>query len=131
MRLTRLKIVNFRGLSNIDFDLPLNTSVIVGPNAIGKSTIFEAIRLLKAILLPTYNNEAQEVLSEMRAWSPMNNAIIVDGILGDRLWRLIGTTALLSCKAWSQTCDARLWGWSKPYHARNGMTAAPTFNLSR
>lgn len=84
MRITRLKISNFRGLSNIDFDLTQDTSVIVGPNAIGKSTIFEAIRLLKVILLPSYMNEAQEVLSEMRAWSPMNNSIIVDGIIGDK-----------------------------------------------
>jgi len=89
MRITRLKISNFRGLSNIDFDLTQDTSVIVGPNAVGKSTIFEAIRLLKVMLLPSYNNEAQEALMEMRAWSPMNNGVILDSILGDANKELI------------------------------------------
>lgn len=83
MKITRLKIVNFRGLTNIDFELPKNFSVIVGPNAIGKSTIFEAIRLIKALLTPTYMNEAQEVLNEMRAWSPIKNSLITEGIFGD------------------------------------------------
>lgn len=83
MKISRLKIVNFRGLTNIDFEIKQSFSIIVGPNAIGKSTIFEAIRLVKSLLAPTYMGETQEVLSEMRAWSPIRNALITDGIVGD------------------------------------------------
>jgi AAA15 family ATPase/GTPase len=54
MRIQRLDVENFRGLEGISFqpDKPLN--VIVGPNAVGKSTVLEAIRLVKAMLAPRY-----------------------------------------------------------------------------
>jgi hypothetical protein len=42
----------------------------VGPNAIGKTTILEAIRLAKALLIPRYIQEGQQVLIALGAASP-------------------------------------------------------------
>jgi len=70
MKIRKLKIENLRGLSQIecDFDAPIN--IIVGPNAIGKTTILEAIRLAKALLMPRYFSEGQQVLISLGAISP-------------------------------------------------------------
>jgi len=46
MQLQRLEIRNFRGLKEIDLVTDKAMNVIVGPNAVGKSTILEAIRLV-------------------------------------------------------------------------------------
>jgi predicted ATPase len=83
MRLKNLKIKNFRGLKDIEFDLDTAVSVIVGPNAIGKSSILEAIRLHKAILSPTHLNEAIEVLQAMGAFSPHTQTVMMEAIFGD------------------------------------------------
>jgi len=70
MKIRNLNIENFRGLSSIEcnFDKPIN--IIVGPNAIGKTTILEAIRLTKALLMPRYFQEGQQVLTALGATSP-------------------------------------------------------------
>jgi len=52
MKIKKLRIQNFRGLSDVHFDFDQPTNVIVGPNAIGKTTILESIRLVKALLMP-------------------------------------------------------------------------------
>jgi predicted ATPase len=83
MRLINLKIKNFRGLKDIEFALDSPVSVIVGPNAIGKSSILEAIRLHKAILSPTHVNEALEVLQAMGAFSPHTQTAIMESLFGD------------------------------------------------
>lgn len=70
MKLRKVRIENFRGLSQIEFDLDKPLSVIVGPNAIGKTTILEAIRLAKALLMPRYFQEGQQVLTSLGAASP-------------------------------------------------------------
>ncbi|MFX1733926.1 AAA family ATPase [Paraburkholderia sp. A1RI_3L] len=69
MKLRRVVIKNFRKLADIDFDLSQNLSVIVGPNAVGKSTIFEAIRLAKAVLFPRTHDELRLVLVSLGATS--------------------------------------------------------------
>jgi len=51
MKLRHVSIKNFKKLTDIRFSIEKDLSVIVGPNAVGKSTVFEAIRLAKAILL--------------------------------------------------------------------------------
>ncbi len=70
MKIRKLTIDNLRGLSHIecDFDAPIN--IIVGPNAIGKTTILEAIRMAKALLMPRYFTEGQQVLVSLGAVSP-------------------------------------------------------------
>ena len=65
MRINSVQIKNFRGLKDISFDLPNRVTVIVGPNAIGKSSVLEAIRLTKVILAPSFYGEAQEVLKSL------------------------------------------------------------------
>lgn len=70
MKLRNLRIENFRGLGLVDFDFDKPLGVIVGPNAIGKTTILEAIRLTKALLMPRYFQEGQQVLTSLGAASP-------------------------------------------------------------
>ena len=70
MHLQSLKVVNFRALKNIEVDFENQVNVIVGPNAIGKSTILEAIRLAKAMLSPRTLNESNQALFALGAASP-------------------------------------------------------------
>jgi predicted ATPase len=70
MKIRKLKIENLRGLSHIECDFDMPTNVIVGPNAIGKTTILEAVRLVKALLMPRYLQEGQQVLVALGAISP-------------------------------------------------------------
>ncbi|MUV25724.1 AAA family ATPase [Burkholderia thailandensis] len=83
MKIQQVKISNFRGIENISFKPGSLASVIVGPNAVGKSTIFEAIRLAKVLLASSYNSEIQETLQDMRAWSPFGSSINFDALVGD------------------------------------------------
>jgi predicted ATP-dependent endonuclease of OLD family len=83
MKIKKIKISNFRGLQNIEFKPNSNTSVIVGPNAVGKTTILEVIRLTKSLLMPSYIGEEQEVFNSIGGKSPQNNKIKLEYILGD------------------------------------------------
>lgn len=87
MKIQKLSINNLRGLSEVDFEFDQPTNVIVGPNAIGKTTILEAIRLAKALLLPRYFQEGQQVLVSLGAMSPhpqMNNYLDFSSIARDQ-----------------------------------------------
>src|ERR1700683_414480 len=70
MRLKSLSVRNFRALENINITFEGWADVIVGPNAVGKTTILEAIRIAKAILAPRVPNEAQQALTSLGAISP-------------------------------------------------------------
>lgn len=70
MKIRQLTIKNFRGLSDVVFDFDKSTNVIVGPNAIGKTTVLESVRLAKALLMPRYFQEAHQVLVSLGALSP-------------------------------------------------------------
>jgi predicted ATPase len=72
MRLRNIHIKNFRALEeiNVDFESPVN--VIVGPNAIGKTTILEAIRLVKATVAPRSQSETTQALFALGASLPYN-----------------------------------------------------------
>ena len=52
MYLKMLEVKNFRALEDIRVEFNPRVNVIVGPNAIGKTTILEAIRLVKVLLAP-------------------------------------------------------------------------------
>ena len=69
MKLLSLHITNFRGLTDVAFDFDQATNVIVGPNAVGKTTVLEAVRLAKALLSPRYFQEGQQVLASLGAMS--------------------------------------------------------------
>ncbi len=69
MKINKVSIKNFRKLADIEFSLKKNISVVVGPNAAGKSSIFESIRLAKAVLFPRMQDELRNVLIHLGATS--------------------------------------------------------------
>ena len=70
MHISKLKIRNFRGLEDIEFQPRPGINVLVGPNAVGKTSILEAIRLTKALLAPRYRDEVGQVLQSLGAATP-------------------------------------------------------------
>lgn len=85
MFLRRLAVKNFRALADIeaDFDKPIN--VIVGPNASGKTTVLEAIRLAKALLAPRTPTESNQSLTAIGAMSPhLPGRLLADAIARDQ-----------------------------------------------
>lgn len=70
MHIKTLFIRNFRALDEINVEFDNRVNVIVGPNAIGKTTILEAIRLIKALLCPRTPNESMQSLIALGAASP-------------------------------------------------------------
>jgi predicted ATPase len=65
-------IRNFRTIEHLAIAFDQRANVIVGPNAIGKTTLLEAIRLVKAALAPRTQNEPQQVFIGLGALSPHN-----------------------------------------------------------
>jgi predicted ATP-binding protein involved in virulence len=70
MHIHSIKIQNFRALEDIRVEFDSKVNVIVGPNAAGKTTILEAIRLVKALLAPRTQNEATQVIHSLGMASP-------------------------------------------------------------
>ena len=70
VRLTQLVVRNFRGLESIEVAFDNRVNIIVGPNAVGKTTVLEAIRLAKALLAPRSQNEAGQTLQSLRVAVP-------------------------------------------------------------
>lgn len=84
MHIKTLSIRNFRILERIDVEFTDGVNVIVGPNAAGKTTILEAIRLAKAMLAPRTGSESQQTLISLGAVSPHNpQQLIFDGLVRD------------------------------------------------
>lgn len=80
MQISKVSINNFRKIDFLEFELKDSINSIVGPNGVGKSTILESIRLVKAILLQNFNGEAQQTLQGMGIFSPHNNQIQLSNI---------------------------------------------------
>jgi predicted ATPase len=70
LHLRTLTVKNFRALQDITVDFTTRVSVIVGPNAAGKTTVIEAVRLAKAMLAPRTQSEAGQILQSLGASSP-------------------------------------------------------------
>lgn len=70
MQLRNLIVRNFRVLQDIDCELGPSMNVIVGPNAVGKSTVLHAIRLAKSMLAPRIQSEQLQTLISLGAASP-------------------------------------------------------------
>lgn len=84
MQIRSIKIKNFRGLENIQTDFNSCVNVIVGPNAVGKTTILEAIRLAKALTAPRTQNEATQVLISLGALNPhAAQRLIIEAVARD------------------------------------------------
>ncbi|HEX4427260.1 MAG TPA: AAA family ATPase, partial [Terriglobales bacterium] len=84
MHLKSLHVKNFRALEEIDVDFESPVSVIVGPNAIGKTTLLEAIRLLKAFVAARTQTETSQSLIALGAIAPHNpQTLIVEAIARD------------------------------------------------
>jgi AAA15 family ATPase/GTPase len=85
MKLIYLKVQNFRALEDIEIEFGNVANIVCGPNASGKSTIFEAIRLVRAVLAPRLQNEAQLVLIQLQALSQHypQAGILADALTGD------------------------------------------------
>jgi recombinational DNA repair ATPase RecF len=62
MHIGHVVIRNLRALEDVDFELSPRINVVVGPNAVGKTTILQALRLTKALLAPRINTEPQNVV---------------------------------------------------------------------
>lgn len=87
MKIQKLRIENLRGLSDVSLEFDQPTNVIVGPNAIGKTTILEAVRLVKALLMPRYFQEGQQVLVSLGMMSPhpqLNNYLEFSSVARDQ-----------------------------------------------
>lgn len=67
MYMTKIRIRNFRGLEDIEFSPSLGVNVLTGPNAVGKTSILEAIRLTKTFLAPRYREESSHALISLGA----------------------------------------------------------------
>jgi predicted ATPase len=72
MRLTTLKVSNFRALADVEVVLKPRCNVVVGPNAIGKTTLLDAIRLTKSLLAARTQSESSQILNSLGATSPHN-----------------------------------------------------------
>jgi AAA domain len=70
MHLARLHVSNFRAIDTIDVEFDSPVTVIIGPNAVGKTTILEAIRLAKSLLAPRIQNEPTQTLTTLGLTSP-------------------------------------------------------------
>lgn len=70
MHIKRLRVKNFRAIDSVDVAFNDAVSVIIGPNATGKTTVLEAIRFAKAMLVPRTQHEANQVLISLGAMSP-------------------------------------------------------------
>ena len=102
MHLKRLRIENFRALEKIEVDFEVRVGVIIGPNAIGKTTVLEAIRLAKGLLAPRTQNESMQVLISLGAMSPHMPQRLLSAALTNR------PSLPLVVKCTYQVCDAEM-----------------------
>jgi predicted ATPase len=125
MRLASLRVKNFRGLQEIDLNIAPSvvSAVIVGPNAVGKTTILEAIRLVRCLLMPTYNGEEQQALQALGILSPHTGLFSFDA-LGDPQLPLEIRLAIDLSEVEIQLLDQNISGLSQ-LHLRNTLGLPP------
>ncbi|MEZ2348162.1 ATP-dependent endonuclease [Terriglobus sp. RCC_193] len=62
MHLRSISIENFRAINRLNLDLDEGANLLIGPNAVGKTTVLEALRLCKATLAPRTQSESRAIL---------------------------------------------------------------------
>jgi predicted ATPase len=70
MHISSLSVRNFRAIADVELQFATLCSVIVGPNAVGKTTLLQALRLVKALLSPRTEQEATQILVSVGAAYP-------------------------------------------------------------
>ena len=85
MRITRVKVKNFRALTDLEVNFVPGCNVVVGPNAVGKTTLLDAIRFAKGILAPRTQNEANQILFALGTMSPHNPGVFDASALASSL----------------------------------------------
>lgn len=100
MWIERISISNFRNLESVSFDLNRCANVIVGPNAIGKTTVLEAVRLAKAALAPRTYSEPQNAFFALGASSPHAPQRINYAAIARDLTRSIEITVCIRLDDW-------------------------------
>ena len=76
MQLTRLSLTNFRNLSRVDLAVPEGTTLILGKNAQGKTSILEAIYFL-ATMTSFHASSDRELINLIHAREKLAVARIV------------------------------------------------------
>jgi recombinational DNA repair ATPase RecF len=66
LKIRALSIRNFKAIDKISIKNIPDLIVLAGPNGCGKTSIFEAIRLIKAIIGPYHNAELPTIRSELK-----------------------------------------------------------------
>ena len=119
MHLKSLKIKNFRALEDIYVEFSDKVSVIVGPNAAGKTTILEAIRLVKGLLAPRTQNEAVQILQSLGVASPhLPNRLRAEAMLRD-----INIELVIGCRFSLGQDELNLLNGNADAIARNSLQA--------
>ena len=80
MRLTRLRLSNFRNLAEVDLEIPAGVSVYFGQNAQGKTTLVEAVYLLA--IARSFRAENERELVNFAA-ARAGGLALVEGLLED------------------------------------------------
>lgn len=83
MFLEKIRIRNFRGLEDIEVTFKEKLNVIVGPNAVGKSTLLESIRIAQALLAQRLPDDAEHTLRQIGAMSPHTGVVDYSSIALD------------------------------------------------
>jgi AAA domain len=83
LKINRLVISNFRGISLLEADQLGDTIIIAGQNGSGKSCLFDAIRLLKSTYGGYQQNEWQHFFGEF-AIQLHGNSANLSGLFNDR-----------------------------------------------
>ena len=91
MFLKRLVVKNFRALEQIDVEFTTRVSVVVGPNAVGKTTLLEALRFAKALLAPRTDSEANQTAMSLGAMTPFD----MQNLIGAAIARDISQPVLI------------------------------------
>lgn len=98
MKISKLHIENFRAVSKVVLDNLQDTVIIVGANGCGKSTIFDAIRLIKSIYgsYSAAQNELQMFLNEFQIPTNTNGNNFIPLMRNNRQSLLIKMTVIFS-----------------------------------
>jgi predicted ATPase len=66
MHLHSIEVENFRSLTKVSIPkFSIGANLLVGPNAVGKTTLLEAVRLNKALLAPRTQQEMRSVMHQL------------------------------------------------------------------